>query len=114
MTSIANSIVSIQTSPQSVFSTPEWFGELTVMAHFLTQQEVLTALTERVRFARHRFGRYEVIDFVAVLIGYALSAERTRGAPSTYACTPLLRPSWRSLGGNACPLARRSVAFWPL
>jgi hypothetical protein len=30
-----------------------------------------------VHFARRRFGRFEVIDFVAVLFGYALSGERT-------------------------------------
>jgi len=30
-----------------------------------------------VRFARARFGQYDVIDFVAVLIGYALSGEPT-------------------------------------
>jgi hypothetical protein len=30
-----------------------------------------------VRFARKRFGRYEVIDFFAVLFGYANSGERT-------------------------------------
>jgi hypothetical protein len=34
-------------------------------------------MCERVRFARRRFGRYEVIDFVAVLFGYAISGERT-------------------------------------
>lgn len=59
MTSIANPVVRIQTSPQSVFSPPAWFGELTVMAHFLNQQGVLAAMAERVRFARRRFGRYE-------------------------------------------------------
>jgi hypothetical protein len=30
-----------------------------------------------VRFTRKRFGRYEVIDFLAVLFGYAISGERT-------------------------------------
>jgi len=30
-----------------------------------------------VRFARRRFGHYEVIDFLAVLFGYARSSERT-------------------------------------
>ncbi len=35
------------------------------------------AYEEQVRFARRRFGRYEVIDFVAVLFGYAISGERT-------------------------------------
>ncbi len=29
------------------------------------------------RLARHRFGHYEVIDFLAVLFGYAISGERT-------------------------------------
>ncbi len=38
---------------------------------------VLAKISERVRFARRRFGRYEVIDFVAVLFGYAVSGERT-------------------------------------
>ena len=77
MTSIANSVVTIQTSPQGVPSPPTWFGELTVIVHFLQQQGVVAAIAERVRFARRRFGRYEVIDFVAVLFGYAISGERT-------------------------------------
>jgi hypothetical protein len=38
---------------------------------------VLTAIAEQIHFARRRFGRYEVIDFVAVLFGYAASGERT-------------------------------------
>jgi hypothetical protein len=45
--------------------------------HYLRKLGVLDALTEQVRFARRRFGRYEVIDFVAVLLGYAVSGERT-------------------------------------
>src|SRR5579875_978032 len=77
MTSIANSVITIQTSPQGVPSPPAWFGELTVAGHFLQQQGVVAAIAERVRFARRRFGRYEVIDFVAVLFGYAISGERT-------------------------------------
>jgi hypothetical protein len=38
---------------------------------------VLPAIEEQVHFARRRCGRYEVIDFVAVLFGYAGSSERT-------------------------------------
>ncbi len=41
------------------------------------KRRVFDAITQRVRFARRRFGRYEVIDFVAVLVGYAISGERT-------------------------------------
>src|SRR5437588_8119612 len=77
MTSIAYSSVSIQTSAHSVPSTPCWFGEVTLMAHHLKRQGTLAAIEEQVRFARRRFGRYEVIDFVAVLFGYAISGERT-------------------------------------
>jgi hypothetical protein len=29
------------------------------------------------RFARRRFGRYEIIDFPVMLFGYAISGERT-------------------------------------
>src|SRR6266487_1540544 len=76
MTSIAYSPVSIQTSAQSVPSTPDWFGEVTLISRYLHRQGVLTAIEEQVRFARRRFGRYEVIDFVAVLFGYAVSGER--------------------------------------
>ncbi len=47
------------------------------MSRYLTKLGVLEVISERVRFARHRFGRYEVIDFVAVLFGYAISGERT-------------------------------------
>jgi hypothetical protein len=77
MISIASGPVTIQTSAQSVPSTPGWMGEVTLIAHFLRKQGVLTAITEQVRFARRRFGRYEVLDFVAVLLGYAISGERT-------------------------------------
>jgi len=77
MTSIAYSPVNIQASPHSVPSVPDWFGEVTLLAHHLQRQGVLAAIEEQVRFARRRFGRYEVIDFLAVLFGYAASGERT-------------------------------------
>jgi len=77
MTTIAYSPVNIQTSAQSVASIPAWFGEITLLVHHLQHQGVLAAIEEQVRFARRRFGRYEVIDFLAVLFGYAISGERT-------------------------------------
>src|SRR5258707_14967048 len=77
MTTIAYSPVNIQTSTESVPSTPSWFGEVTVIVSHLHHQGVLAKISEQVRFARRRFGRYEVIDFLAVLFGYAISGERT-------------------------------------
>ena len=77
MSSIAPSAVSIQTSPQSVPSTPSWFGEITIIAHYLTQLGLLDSIVQQVRFARRRFSHYETIDFLVVLMGYALSGEVT-------------------------------------
>src|SRR2546427_8738741 len=77
MNSITDATVSIQTSAESVPTTPPWLGEVALLVHHLSKQGVLNAITQRVRFARRRFGRYEVIDFVAVLFGYAISGERT-------------------------------------
>jgi|SRR6266852_819409 len=77
MNSIIDSAVIIQTFSHSVPSTPSWFGEVVLIIEHLRKQGVLTKLCERMRFTRRRFGHYEVIDFLAVLFGYAISGERT-------------------------------------
>lgn len=77
MSSITDSPMSIRTTPQSVPSTPSWFGEVTLIAHYLKHLGLLSTLAQRVRFARKRFGQYDTIDFVAVLLGYAISGEDT-------------------------------------
>jgi hypothetical protein len=77
MTSIADGSVRIQTSSESAPATPSWFGEVVLLTTYLRKHGVLTQISERVRFARRRFGRYDVIDFLAVLFGYAISGERT-------------------------------------
>jgi hypothetical protein len=69
--------VKIQIVPESSPPTPSWFGEVVVVAHMLTQVGLLDLIQERVRFARARFGAYDTIDFVAVVIGYAVSGEPT-------------------------------------
>jgi hypothetical protein len=77
MKSITDSPVIVQTTSHSVPSTPSWFGEVVVIAQSLRHRGMLAKVSQRVRFARRRFGRYEVIDFLAVLFGYAVSGERT-------------------------------------
>ena len=77
MTSIVDSSVAIHTSAELVPCPPPWFGEVVLVVTHLKKQGVLTKLCEHVRFARKRFGQYEVIDFLAVLFGYAISGERT-------------------------------------
>lgn len=77
MSRIASSAVTIQTSPQSVPSTPSWLGEVGVVAHYLSHLGLLEKIVREVRFSRKRFGTYETMDFICVLIGYTLSGEAT-------------------------------------
>jgi hypothetical protein len=48
-----------------------------VFAHIFTQVGIISALEEHVQFARARFGTYDTIDFVIVLLSYASSGEPT-------------------------------------
>src|SRR5437868_8864144 len=70
-------VVQIQVDPTNSPSTPPWFGEVAVVTHALQRHGILKAIEERVRFVRARMGKYELIDFVAMLIGYAVSGEPT-------------------------------------
>jgi hypothetical protein len=51
--------------------------EVAAVAHILTQTGIISAIEEQVQFARARFGTYDTIDFVIVLVSYALSGEPT-------------------------------------
>src|SRR6516165_8654178 len=74
---MTHSPVTIRITPTSVPSTPTILGEVAAFAQVLTHVGILKAIQDQVRFARPRFGRYDLIDFVAVLIGYAVSGEPT-------------------------------------
>lgn len=52
-------------------------GEAAAFAHVFKHTGMLEAIQEQVRFACACFGQYDLIDFVAVLIGYILSGEPT-------------------------------------
>jgi hypothetical protein len=77
MTSIADGSVEIQATAELNFSVPAWFGEVVLISRYLQKHSILKKINEQVRFARKRFGRYEMIDFLAVLFGYAISGECT-------------------------------------
>ncbi len=67
--------VHIQIAPESAPTTPCWFGEVAMVAQLLKTYGLVDLIETKVRFARARFDHYDLIDFVAVLIGYALSGE---------------------------------------
>jgi hypothetical protein len=77
MSTMTHPSASIQTSAEPVPAVPTWFGEVAVVAHALRRLGVLSTIEERVRFARRRFGHYDLVDFVVVLLGYAISGEHT-------------------------------------
>jgi hypothetical protein len=116
MTSIVYSAASIQTSSQSVPSPPCWLGEVVLIVEHLRKLGVLSAISEQVRFERRRLGRYEVIDFVAVLFGYAISGERTLEA-FYKALLPFADPFMALFGRKSLParstLSRFLAALTP-
>ena len=74
---VSNPCIEVQTSPEHRPSVPEWFAEVVIIAGHLTTNGLLEAFAHQVRLVRGRFGSYEPIDFLALLIGYAISGERT-------------------------------------
>jgi len=56
---------------------PAWFAEVVIMIQYLAAKGMLDAFAHQVRLVRGRFGSYEPIDFLALLVGYAISGERT-------------------------------------
>src|SRR5258708_1609924 len=70
-------VAHIQVDPANSPSTPSWFGEVAVAAHALQRYGVLGTIQERVRLVRARMGKYELIDFAAMLMGDAVSGEPT-------------------------------------
>lgn len=77
MDSIPNSSVTLQLLAKEQNSIPEWFAELVVIVESLRQQGALAALLEEVNLVRGRMGTFEAVDFLAVLIGYAVSGMPT-------------------------------------
>jgi hypothetical protein len=58
-------------------SIPPWFAETVLIAGYLCSQGLLEALNAQVHLVRGRFGRYEALDFLELLFGYAISGEQT-------------------------------------
>ena len=74
---IPNPCIEVQTSPEARPSVPPWFAEVVIIARHLTTHDLLDAFAQQIRLVRGRFGTYEPIDFLALLVGYAISGERT-------------------------------------
>src|SRR5215472_6899535 len=74
---IPNSCIEVHTSPVERPAVPPWFAEVVIITQHLATKGLLEAFAQQIRLVRGRFGRYEPIDFLALLLGYAISGERT-------------------------------------
>src|SRR5215831_5568326 len=74
---IPNPCIEVQTSPDHRPSVPAWFAEVVIIAQHLATKGLLDAFAHQVPLVRSRFGRYEPLDYLALLVGYAVSGERT-------------------------------------
>jgi hypothetical protein len=74
---ISNPCIEVQTSADDRPSVPPWFAEVVLMVHHLVTKGILDTFAHQIRLRRGRFGTYKPIDFLALLVGYALSRERT-------------------------------------
>ena len=77
MRTIGPVAVTVQVTAEEIPSVPAWFGEVALVAHLMAHRGLIERLGLQVRLARKRMGTYEVIDFIALLLGYALSGERS-------------------------------------
>ena len=104
--------IEVQTSPLDCPSVPAWFAEVVIIARYLATKGLLDAFAHQIRLVRGRFGSYEPIDFLALLIGYAISGERTladffeRLAP--------FETAFMALFGRSCLPHRSSLSRLPL
>jgi hypothetical protein len=76
----SNPCIEVQTFPEDRPSVPAWFAEVVIIVQHLATKGLLDAFAHQVRLVRGRFGNYEPIDFLALLIGYTVSGERTLAA----------------------------------
>lgn len=77
-------------------------GEVAAFAQVLIHTGQLQTIQEQVRFARAYFGTYDMIDFIVVVIGYAVSGETTLKA-FYERLAPFAEPFMALFGRNQLP-----------
>ncbi len=105
---LSNPCIEIQTSEEPRPAVPAWLAEVVIVVQSLTTKGVLDAFAQQVRLVRGRFGRYEPIDFLGLLLGYAISGERTLEA--FFARLAPFESAFMALFGRRCCPHRASLS----
>ena len=102
--------VVVEAGGESELRIPEWFGEAVLCGKYWLDSGLVGYLEEEVRVERGRMGRYEVMDFVLLLMGYAISGERTI-ADFYRALSPVKDVLMSQWGRERCPSASSLSRF---
>jgi hypothetical protein len=105
---IPNECIEVQTSPLDRASVPVWLAEVVMIARHLATKGLFEAFAQQVRLGRGRFGSYEPIDFLALLIGYAISGERR--LPDFFERVEPFEAAFMALFGRRCLPHRSSLS----
>jgi hypothetical protein len=81
-----------------------------IMVQHLATKGLLEAFAQQVRLVRGHFGRYEPIDFLALLLGYAISGERTLA--DFFERLALFGSAFMALFGRRCLPHRSSLSHF--
>ncbi len=105
---IPDSCIEVHTTPLDRPSVPAWFAEVVILARHLATTGLLEAFADQVRLRRGRFGTYESIDFLALLVGYAISGERTLS--NFFECVAPFETAFMALFGRSSLPHRSSLS----
>ncbi len=105
---IPNSCIEVHTTPLDRPSVPVWFAEVVILARHLATTGLLEAFADQVHLRRGRFGTYETIDFLALLVGYAISGERTLS--DFFECVAPFETAFMALFGRSSLPHRSSLS----
>src|SRR5207244_3371521 len=105
---ISNECIEVQTSPLDRASVPAWFAEVVMIARHLASKGLFEAFPQQVHLVRGRFGTYESIDFLALLIDYAISGERR--LPDFFERLAPFETAFMALFGRRCLPHRSSLS----
>jgi hypothetical protein len=106
----ARTDVAVEVGTESVQRIPAWFGEAVLLGKYWQESGLVGYLEEEVRVVRGRMGRYEVMDFVLLLISYAISGERTI-ADFYRLLSPVKEVLMSQWGRDRCPSASSLSRF---
>jgi hypothetical protein len=100
----------ITTTEQSNPVIPTWLAEALLVGQYWYQSGLLERLQQRVRVSRGRMGRYEVCDFVLLLLAYAVSGVETLKLFFEHleSIKPVLMSVWKRA---QCPVAATLSRF---